>query len=363
MKRYKLFLVALCCIGLLNAKVLLVRDVSDKEPLPGATVFSQSGIILGMTDGNGNIDISNPKDYPVSVTCIGYETGFATSLSDAVDMQPKAFELSEFTVSTEERPVTRIVCYVREYLSGATSSDTIMHFNEHMADMFLTDRKVKGFKPQRTPRFLTSRLYVHEFDSLGRDTIYCAPYRDDTLAWEGLISFPEGRKEFSEKILQGATIDTVPGKYSIAQMIRRQGPLVSVATDYLSAYKEHKFSPFIFKLLGLTIDMTQLSSNLVVNPSDSLGYSARDLVSATFNFEILARGKWFKKIFKTDSPVLMQSFYEIYPVDIQNLTVEEAKQLRRSYPKQPFIESEYANPLPASVLHLINVAKANKQAD
>ncbi len=48
-----------------------VTDSSDRTPVIAATVFAQSGNILGITDNNGTLAGISASDYPLTVRCIG----------------------------------------------------------------------------------------------------------------------------------------------------------------------------------------------------------------------------------------------------------------------------------------------------
>lgn len=139
-----------------NANKIIVVDADDRMPLQGATVFSRGGTILGITDNNGEIEISSDKDYPLQISCMGYDPMIAGKSLSTVLMSPATYQLKEVVVTPAERPVERVICYMREYLTGVAGKDTVIYYNEHIADYFLTDGKVKGFKQHLSPRILSS---------------------------------------------------------------------------------------------------------------------------------------------------------------------------------------------------------------
>ncbi|MDE6301132.1 MAG: carboxypeptidase-like regulatory domain-containing protein [Muribaculaceae bacterium] len=321
------FIVIFSLLSFLRAfaiEVIRVVDAEDSQPIPYATIFSQTGTIIGLTDDNGAITIDDNSRFPVTIKCMGYEPLQCAAGTCSAAMTRCAYPLEEVVVSPADRPVTHIICYFREYVSGESGENTIISFNEHMGDFFLTDGKVKGFKSSGSPRFLCSRLYSRVTDSSGLDSIFRPDFRDTSISWEQLINFPSGRVEIKS--------DTVAGKYGIKEVVRRDGELISIHDDYLADNKDHRLSPMIFKLLGFTMDITEFQSNKIVRPSAPASYSAADILSATFTFDITGRGKWIKKAFRTDAPVHMYGYYEIYPVEIEHLTVEDAKELQKNPP-------------------------------
>lgn len=343
-------------LGAIGERVAVVDGV-DGTPLPGATVFGQSGTIVGLTDASGGIDVVNPADFPLTVRCLGYETASCGSGDGQVKLHPATYGLKEVLVVPVERPVVHMVCYIREYISGVTGTDTIMNFNEHMGDFFVPVRKIKGFKAVLSPRFLRSRLYSRIADSSWRDSIFRPDYRDDTFAWEQLMSMPKGKVDLGERMCGGAAADTIMGKHGVKELLRRNGNNLTITTDWLADSKNHTMSPFFFKLLGLTIDLTELQTSWIVSPSDNCSYTAADIVSGTFSVTVTGRGKWIRKAFHTDTPVEMYSFYEVYPMTTDYLTVEQAKD-QLANPPSPRIEvSPLAPELSPAIRRLVEEAQ------
>lgn len=339
------------------AERVVVLDGEDGSALVGATVFGQSGTIVGLTDAAGSIEVVNPADFPLTVRCLGYETASCRSGEGQVKLHPATYRLKEVLVVPVERPVVHMVCYIREYISGVTGTDTVMNFNEHMGDFFVPVRKIKGFKAVLSPRFLRSRLYSRIADSSGRDSIFRPDYRDDTFAWEQLMSMPKGRVDLGERICSGAVADTVMGKHGMKELLRRNGNHLTIKTDWLADSKNHTMSPFFFKLLGLTIDHTELQTSWIISPSDNCSYSAADIVSGTFSIKVTGRGKWIRKAFHTDTPVEMYSFYEVYPMATEYLTVEQAKDMLDNPPSPRIEVSPLAPELSPAIRRLVEEAK------
>lgn len=359
-----LTLIFLCIyLSIYAGNTITVVDDSSNEPLPAATVFSQTGIIIGLTDKDGRITIPSANDYPVSVRCLGYETTRCNEGLQEVRMEMAAYSLPEVLVTPVDRPVVRMVCYVREYLSAVVGADTLMNYNEHMADVFFTTRdKVKGFKPKTSPRFLRSRLYARKATSGGNDSIYQPRFRNDTFAWEHLINLPNEQVTVSNAIANGAKTDTVAGKYGVKTLMRKpDGNTYIVQTDYLANSKNHTLSPFIFKMLGMTIDFNECQGSLIYRSNDTTSsFSPADLVSASFSMSVLGKGKWIKTMLRTDNEVQMYCFYEIYPVHVDYLTVNEAKELSGN--ENASVEwsiSPDARPLEPAIQRIVNHFRSN----
>lgn len=344
-----------------SSKITVV-DKEDSSPLAGATVFANSGLIIGMTDGNGEITVPSDKDFPITIKCLGYEPSICQSSDAYAKMTHSLFSLKEVTVTPVDRPVIRVLCYIREYVSGATGTDTMMSYNEHMGDFFLPLRdKVKGFKAKPSPRFLASRLRSRMSNINGLDSIFVPEYRDDTFSWEMMVTMPFGSVSESDKIKWGAKTDSIAGKHGVKHRLRKNGKSsYSIQTDYLADSKSHRISPFIFKLLGLSIDFNELQGSWVYKSNDNGCYSPADIISGTFSLSVTGRGKWIKKAFKSDTPIQMYSFYEIYPMEIEYLTVQEAKDmLHKEPPRVKITASPNARPLDPAIQEMVDKCSRN----
>lgn len=333
---------------------LKVYDREEKLPLTGATVFSQSGVIIGITDKDGSLFKISGKDYPLTIKCLGFNQAICEKGESEVMLSPAVYELHEVVVTPAERPVMRVVCYVREYISGATGQDTVINFNEHMADFFLAPKKLKGFKSRLNPRFLASRLYAREADSKGRDSIYRPEFRRDDVAWERLLIFPEADVRLDDIFKEGAKVENVAGKSGVKKSSKLTSKFFSTQNDYLASYKEHKLSPWLFKMLGMTMDFDELQSNWVYNNNGSRVLSPSDLISGTFSISVLGKGRWIKKAFHSDDAVRLYGYYEIYPVEAEYLTKDEAKEIMENPPRVKFKVSSAATPLSPAIQRIVD---------
>ena len=157
---------------------VIVVDGSDGSPVIGATVFSSSGLILGATDADGNTPDVNEGSYPLTIHSLGYKEGIAATPGDTLMMDAAAYDLPPVTVMPGERPITRVVCYVREYSTGATDRDTLKMYSEYMVESYHIDEgtKVKGYhKYDFVPKTRTERRFCAY--NRGDSGAVCTVYR------------------------------------------------------------------------------------------------------------------------------------------------------------------------------------------
>lgn len=352
-----LVLVAICLTALCAAAqdAVTVTGSDDNAPVVAATVFARSGHILGITDSNGRLSGISPADYPLTVRCIGYEPSTSPAGTADIALHPATYPLGEVSVTPTDRPVMRMLCHVREYSSGATATDTIQYFGEHLADIFIPMAdKVKKLKTRPVLRRLASRHYDRTANSRGLDSVSRRATPRDDISWFALANMPVHDIDETDAIRSGAHTDSVAGKHSRRNLMRRTDGAYTVITDYLADNKNHRESPLFFKLLGFTMDLTELTTSTAYRPNDRGHYTPSDIISSTMALDLLGRGKWIKKAFDSDSPVAMHGYFEIYPVETEYLTVDEANDLWRNAPSGLAVTpATQAPPLPPATATLV----------
>ena len=322
-------------------------DGRDRTPVAGATVVDRAGVIAGMTDAAGTIAGISQEQYPLSVRSLGYEAVAVTKQADTVELAPVAIELAEVAVSTAERPVRRVVCFAREYCTGATSTDTMQMYSEYMLEMFCADGKTKGYsKSDRTARIRAERRYSRHVGE-GRDSVARPKRGDDEtmLSFVGvLVSVPQEAVALTDAMAAGALTDTVQGKYSPATVFRRTPELLIVSSDKLADHKDHRFSPAIFKLFGLSMEMREFTTADAFAINGSHNYGITDYAYGTASMNILGTGRLIRKAFRSKVPVDMKCYVELYPVDITNISIDEYKTLRKDSETLDFSAPGYLLP-------------------
>lgn len=357
MKKTIILLTAILSIAM-AAKAFVVVDEGDKSPVIGATVIGKSGIILGQTDNYGHISIANRGELPITIRCMGYEQLEYSGLGDTIALTPAQYQLGEVVVSPAERPITRVICFGREYCTGVTAGDTMQLYCEYMAEAFIVDGKVKGYKKSDADiKVKNTKMYARIAKNDGCDSIF-KPNKDDDvtmLTWfPFLAAFPKNAIKMSEAMLSGAETDTIMGKYAPKIMYRKKNNTFTRSIDFLSDFESGEWSPGILKLLGMTVDFQNFTINDSYALNDKGTYGLYDFANAIYNIHILARGKIIKKAMHTKDAIEMDSFFEYFPVEITHCTVEEYKELRSDKDNIPFKTPADLDPLAPAVKTLID---------
>lgn len=340
------------------SKNAVVIGSDDNEIIAGATVISGSGMILGVTDDNGCLPHVSSKDYPLIIRSLGYKEQTVTAQGDTIWMASENYSLPEVSVVSGERPITRVISYVREYSTGATSTDTIQMFSEYMVQSFhITGKKVKGYKKgDRKIKPLSTRQYAR-YANAKCDSVFIPDKNEEPfylLSFAKLISEVPGSYNEPTKIRNGAYSDTIAGKYGPKLIVAKNKDCYTVRKDALADFQGHRFSPWILKILGASMDITQLSQTLGFVPNDSGKYTVLDFISGAYNSHIQAKGKWLRKMFGAKEEVEMDCYVELYPVSVTFHTVSEYKELREDKSELPFAIMENIPPTLPSATSIIN---------
>lgn len=317
-------------------KNIYVVDSEDKAPIPGSTIISDKGLIIGCTDAEGKISVGD-TDFPLSVRNLGYETAFISDAStDTIFLPAAKYSLHEVVINPAERPITRVLAFVREYCTGSTSTDTLQLYSEYMIEYFNADGKVKGFdKSHRSGTIRNAKRYGRLANSQGLDSVMRPKSDDDVsaLSFAELMSrIPFENLSEPESIKKGIqSSDTVFGKYYPKLVGRKTRNHFILDCDVLADYSDHKWSPWIFKMLGMTMDMEKASWSRIYNGTESGIYGLPDFIYGTCNLTMLGKGRLLKKLLRLKDEITIDCYIEIYPVEINSLTREEYLEIKKEF--------------------------------
>jgi len=353
MQIFRFLFVALALIGFVKAKAFVVADAEDHQPLGGATLLSANGVILGFSDSDGVFG-NSISDFPVSIHCLGYEETKLSASVDTVFMTPKTFELSEVVINPVDRPVLKLNCYIREYTTAAFGNDTVMLFGEYMADYFLAEKKVKGFNPNnRTPYIRVKRQRIRYKNSEGLDSIARPTEDEELISWVSICSVNPKGATLPDSIMNGST-GVVQGKFGEFSTTRLTGNKMIYSRDILADHKDHHWSPWFLKVIGFTIDTTEMLAKDIFLVDENGNYGPNTLQMATYTMEMTVKSKWVKKAFHTKEPIKTYSVIEVYPISSRYLTQPEAKELEWENSQRDITPAPQAPQLPQNIIEMIS---------
>ncbi|MDE6329134.1 MAG: hypothetical protein K2L83_00300 [Muribaculaceae bacterium] len=334
LKHVLLAVAALMATSAVAADRMVVVGGDDGLPLAGATVLSDSGLIVGISDNDGVVAVPEGATYPLTVRSMGFGIVTVSEPRGSVVLPVVEYSLPEVTVSNADRPIRRIIWYCREYTTSATPSDTMQVYGEYMLETFNTDGKVKGYKSSdERANVKASRRYVRMARPELPDSVFIPSEDDETLrvfSVEGGLFNPRVDKfEETAAIRGGGRIDSVAGKHSARAIMRKDNGRYMTTVDFLSDHKGHVWSPGLFKLLGITMDFNRFDVGSCFRANDAGVYDIYDLLYSSMAVETLVRGKVLKWAFRSKDPVKMHMSIEFYPIEVTSHTVDEYKSMRK----------------------------------
>lgn len=351
MKRYLLLILSSLLFIEIAVAQKRVVDAIDNSPVASAPIFNTTGNVVGMTSFDGDFSDIPESAYPITIRCIGYESLIIEESKDTtILMLPSVYELEEVVVSAK-RDVLKQTFYVREYFTLSNATDTVSYFLEHMADRYVaTSEDIKFSKNSLRNR--NCRSYVHfKVENV------------DSVAYESEPSFPSFlsivqfiNKEFdTQKFFKDQTGATKlyedKGKSGTTMLLKQNENTLTMVADFLADSKDHDYSNLLLKMIGLSMNIEQLYSTFIYEANDSGHYLPKDLIQTGIVMEAEGKGKLFRLMLNSKTPVAINSSIELYVVDREYLSKEQAKkEYKDKKSKIPF-------EIPASVPDLDEATK------
>ena len=338
-----------------------VIDSVNHSPVSAASIFDAAGNMVGFTWSDGLFSDVPESAYPITIRCMGYEMLVIERPEDKTwEMTPMAYELEEVVIVPVKRNVLKQMFYVREYFSMSSETDTVTFFNEHMADRFVPTSRDAKFGEDSKLRLLESHQYAH-FQLFGEDSITTDPETmipSMATIFEPInidVVLPESFKE-----QEGDTkFYEESGKSGKELILKQNDRTFTYSVDALADKKEHKISPWALKLLGFTMDINQVYVTQVYRVNDKGVYLPKDLLESSFVIQADGRGKFLRKALKSDKPIVIRCMVEMYVVDREYLSKEEAKEEYKNKPTNvKFVIPSTVPPLNEATKRLVERANA-----
>ena len=338
-----------------------IIDATDRTPISAASIFDSAGNMVGFTWNDGEFSEIPESAYPVTLRCMGYEQLVIERPENKTwEMTPIAYELEEVVIVPVKRNILKQTFYVREYLSMYNETDTVTYFTEHMADRFIPASKDAKFSGKLSLRILESRPYEH-YQLFGADSVSTNPdlmFPSMATIFEPIdkeVILPESfkKQESATKLYEE------PGKSGMELIIKQNDQIFTFNVDALADTKDHMISPWPLKLLGFTMEINQLYVTQVYRANDKGIYLPKDLLESSYVIQADGRGKFLRKALKSDKPIVIRCMVEMYVVDRDYLSKDEAKEEYKNKPKDvKFVIPSTVPPLNEATRRLVERAKA-----
>lgn len=345
----------LCHAAAMAQHSVAVVDSVTGEPLGRAAVFDRRGNMAAMTADNGAIPPLDAALYPLTVRCMGYKEGrVGLNTRGKLALALSSFDLPTLVVESSKRPVLHIVAYLREYSTLSSVTDTVFLFREKTVD-FMVQPEPSSRNPQwLSPRVLSSRSYYRFTNQWGLDSVSGTFGRH--FSWSDWINItPKMRMPLPLAMTSEAT-DTVWGKYSPAEMWRRNGENLNIDINVLADTCARRWAHRLYGNSADNLEFTQFNLRYWFGDVYSDRFLPDNLQGMSFNIESEGRGRGLYKFFKNGENGYVTSYGELYVVDKTYLTLGEARDWYKHAPPSSeigMLVAPDAPPLDESTLALV----------
>ena len=358
----RLFIIVITLVSLVCAADAQTRviDANDKSPVSAASVLDAAGNMVGYTFADGTLSEIPESEYPITVRSLGYEQLVIDSAEEKVwEMTPISYELEEVVIVPVERNVMKQTFYAREYFSMNTKTDTATFFTEHMGLRYVPAKKGVKVRGSSSYRVIENRSYGR-YMLFGKDSIVS----DADAEFPSMISVldfsfdeikvPESFKEQDG----GSKLYEKKGKSGLSLVLKQNSQVFTITKDGLADEKDHSISIWPLKVLGFGMDINQLYATQTYRVNDEGSYMHKDLLESGFVMEADGTGRMFRKMMKSEEPIVIRVMVELYIVDRDFLTKEEAKLERKNRPSHmEFVIPDNVPPLNEATRRMIERAK------
>ncbi|MBQ2123849.1 MAG: hypothetical protein II200_07670 [Bacteroidaceae bacterium] len=321
-----------------------VIDAVDSVAVVAATVFSDAGKLIGLTNEQGELPIAKKSDFPLTIRCIGYEaTEVATPQTATIFLTPQCFELGEAIITPAEPEVLQLTCYARSF--ETIYSDTFQlenKYSEHMVNFFVpvaTGKRAKKAKKAADgrPRIIAERTWTIR-NVNGCDTlIKNEPNEPISMILEQLSQETDTIPQRLLKSTEEQATHSVKGKTGPKIVYSKTDDNLTVAHYPLAETKKGVISlpKAITFILGFDIDITQFYITRSYNMNSTQAPTIKDLVSFATAIDATISGRLIR--FAYDRKEVKMSLHtEFYVVKTEYISAETAKDranLRLAAPK------------------------------
>ena len=310
-----------------------ITDRATGQPLAKASIFDKNGVFIAVTDDEGIVPQRvSSASYPISIRYVGYVPLKLTSPEiGVVTMEETSYTLPEIVIDEVSRNILYIQAYVREYLTAENSNDTIASFTEQIVDYAIPVGKAK-YKGWKKPRVLSQIEFEYKKLDRKKSSI------DTLMLKEGgkmrSTNFNIAQKfKMPESILSGDSTEYVKyGKYYPGEKWSVAGNYYIYEQDEMADNKDHYFQPGFLKILGMSMAQTMCDYKYIFEKGLKPGANVENLVAASENFDLIMKGKAFKKATEQNEDTNLAFFTEMFVIERAYISADEAKELKKDAP-------------------------------
>ena len=340
-----------------------VVDATNDNVVILAQVINSKGQLAGFTTKDGFLPADVKPAPGITIQHMAYEP-YALTAADiteqTVRLTPRTYNVDEVVIKGAKQDYVYLRGYYRKYGTENWLDTLKQSYAEGMLEYVV---KNSDWAIGKKPRVLTADIY--EIDTYG-DSI-CKTYHkfNDEKKLSSVSRFlPDLDAELLinsikvEKLDFSLNADTLQGKFWPKAYFAKSGNTINVGTDLLANKEDHTMRfPLLNTLLGIDIKLTDINQNQLYHQREKGQYKFSSLVGISECNAALIGGrrvaKSFKKkynveVSKKDYPVKAHYYSEVYFTEMEYITKEKAREIK----KQKGYDTSIKNEIPENVPEL-----------
>ena len=340
-----------------------VVDATNGNVVMLAQVINSKGQLAGFTTKDGFLPADVKPAPGITIQHMAYEPYALTAADIAeqtVRLTPRTYDVDEVVIKGAKQDYVYLRGYYRKYGTENWLDTLKQSYAEGMLEYVV---KNSDWAIGKKPRVLTADIY--EIDTYG-DSI-CKTYHkfNDEKKLSSVSRFlPDLDAELLinsikvEKLDFSLNADTLQGKFWPKAYFAKSGNTINVGTDLLANKEDHTMRfPLLNTLLGIDIKLTDINQNQLYHQREKGQYKFSSLVGISECNAALIGGrrvaKSFKKkynveVSKKDYPVKAHYYSEVYFTEMEYITKEKAREIK----KQKGYDTSIKNEIPENVPEL-----------
>ena len=340
-----------------------VVDATNGNVVMLAQVINSKGQLAGFTTKDGFLPADVKPAPGITIQHMAYEPYALTAADIAeqtVRLTPRTYNVDEVVIKGAKQDYVYLRGYYRKYGTENWLDTLKQSYAEGMLEYVV---KNSDWALGKKPRVLTADVY--EIDTYG-DSI-CKTYHkfNDEKKLSSVSRFlPDLDAELLinsikvEKLDFSLNADTLQGKFWPKAYFAKSGNTINVGTDLLANKEDHTMRfPLLNTLLGIDIKLTDINQNQLYHQREKGQYKFSSLVGISECNAALIGGrrvaKSFKKkynveVSKKDYPVKAHYYSEVYFTEMEYITKEKAREIK----KQKGYDTSIKNEIPENVPEL-----------
>ena len=340
-----------------------VVDATSGNVVILAQVINSKGQLAGFTTKDGFLPADVKPAPGITIQHMAYEPYALTAADIAeqtVRLTPRTYDVDEVVIKGAKQDYVYLRGYYRKYGTENWLDTLKQSYAEGMLEYVV---KNSDWAIGKKPRVLTADIY--EIDTYG-DSI-CKTYHkfNDEKKLSSVSRFlPDLDAELLinsikvEKLDFSLNADTLQGKFWPKAYFAKSGNTINVGTDLLANKEDHTMRfPLLNTLLGIDIKLTDINQNQLYHQREKGQYKFSSLVGISECNAALIGGrrvaKSFKKkynveVSKKDYPVKAHYYSEVYFTEMEYITKEKAREIK----KQKGYDTSIKNEIPENVPEL-----------